>query len=226
MNTGGVDMQNILTLVEHVIEMFCYRWNQSARLANVDGRVLVKVAGNDTTEDVINRMEDIYPERVRALVEVFGKLENPTIVNSTVTLFPCFMFIPVYENDYFLITGYFVDFSTHEFLEKFGTNPQLIKGIPKYNKEEQKTMMHEMIMTKEIIERLISDNFVSPLDDQSSIYEALSNRERQILLLVRKGLTNADIARDLFISENTVKSHVSRIFKKLGITRRRELIHM
>jgi DNA-binding CsgD family transcriptional regulator len=222
----GIDMQNIFALVEHVIEMFCSRWNQSARLVNVDGRVLVKVAGNDTTEDEINRMGDNYLERARALVQVFGKSENPMIVNSMLTLFPCIMFIPLYENDYFLITGYFVDFSTLEFLEQMGTNPQLIKGIPKYNAEEQKTMMHEMKMTKAIIERLISSNLLSPLHDQSNVYEVLSNREREILLLVRKGLTNAEIARDLFISENTVKSHVSRVFKKLGITRRREIIQL
>ncbi|WAH39312.1 response regulator transcription factor [Alicyclobacillus dauci] len=51
----------------------------------------------------------------------------------------------------------------------------------------------------------------------------LSTRERQILDLVRAGRTNGEIARELFISENTVKSHLSRLFKKLGVNRRRDL---
>jgi DNA-binding NarL/FixJ family response regulator len=42
----------------------------------------------------------------------------------------------------------------------------------------------------------------------------------EILTLVGTGLTNAQIAAELFISENTVKTHVARIFEKLGIHER------
>lgn len=48
----------------------------------------------------------------------------------------------------------------------------------------------------------------------------LSQRERELLVLLIRGRKNKEIARDLFISENTVKVHVSNIYKKLGVNSR------
>jgi DNA-binding NarL/FixJ family response regulator len=49
---------------------------------------------------------------------------------------------------------------------------------------------------------------------------SLTPRELEILTLVGTGLTNTQIAADLVISENTVKTHVARVFDKLGIHER------
>ncbi|MFF5085286.1 response regulator [Actinoplanes sp. NPDC000266] len=49
---------------------------------------------------------------------------------------------------------------------------------------------------------------------------ALSAREAEVLRLVAKGLTNADIGRTLYISEATVKTHLLRAFTKLDVTDR------
>lgn len=49
---------------------------------------------------------------------------------------------------------------------------------------------------------------------------ALSAREREVLLYVARGTPNKQIAKELFISEATVKTHVSHIFDKLGVTDR------
>jgi DNA-binding NarL/FixJ family response regulator len=51
---------------------------------------------------------------------------------------------------------------------------------------------------------------------------ALSARERQVLDLVTEGLPNQEVARRLFLSEATVKSHLSVIFRKLGVRSRSE----
>lgn len=45
----------------------------------------------------------------------------------------------------------------------------------------------------------------------------LTNREREVLSLVAKGLSNAEIAKSLYISEKTVKNHLSNIFRKLNV---------
>ncbi|GAA3444709.1 response regulator [Planomonospora venezuelensis] len=49
---------------------------------------------------------------------------------------------------------------------------------------------------------------------------SLSRRETEVLSLVARGLTNAEIGRELFISETTVKTHLLRIFGKLGVSDR------
>ncbi|MEU7887309.1 response regulator transcription factor [Microbispora bryophytorum] len=50
--------------------------------------------------------------------------------------------------------------------------------------------------------------------------ETLSRRETEVLSLVGRGLTNAEIGRALFISETTVKTHLLRVFTKLGVSDR------
>jgi len=49
---------------------------------------------------------------------------------------------------------------------------------------------------------------------------AISDRERQVLELVARGLDNGDIARRLFVSRSTVKTHVSRLLQKVGAENR------
>jgi DNA-binding NarL/FixJ family response regulator len=56
--------------------------------------------------------------------------------------------------------------------------------------------------------------------DQSS---ALSQREREIVVLVAQGFKNKEMAERMFISEQTVKNHLHNIFDKLGVSDRLEL---
>jgi DNA-binding NarL/FixJ family response regulator len=52
----------------------------------------------------------------------------------------------------------------------------------------------------------------------------LSAREREVRALAREGLTNAQIGRNLFIAESTVKAHLHRIYEKLGVHSRTALM--
>lgn len=70
----------------------------------------------------------------------------------------------------------------------------------------------------------------NPADDETLCIQdfvklyGLTKRETEITRLIRQGKSNAEIAGELFISETTVKKHVSNIFEKTGINRREELI--
>ena len=69
--------------------------------------------------------------------------------------------------------------------------------------------------------RRLLDRFAPMLpagDSQAaSELEELTERERQVLVLVAQGLSNAELAQRLFVSEATVKTHVGRILAKLGL---------
>ena len=52
----------------------------------------------------------------------------------------------------------------------------------------------------------------------------ITARELEILKLIARGLSNREIATQLFVSENTVKTHCSRAFDKLGATRRTQAV--
>ncbi len=56
------------------------------------------------------------------------------------------------------------------------------------------------------------------------IQKGLSNREAQVADLVSRGLSNKEIANQLFIIEKTVKFHLTNIYKKMNLKSRAQLI--
>jgi DNA-binding CsgD family transcriptional regulator len=54
----------------------------------------------------------------------------------------------------------------------------------------------------------------------------ITRRELEVLVLIAEGMSNREIAEKLFVSENTVKTHSSRVFDKLGAKRRTQAVQM
>jgi DNA-binding NarL/FixJ family response regulator len=73
-------------------------------------------------------------------------------------------------------------------------------------------------VTRRVIERFASGRVAVP----DPAVDSLTEREREVLGLVAKGMTNAEIARALFLGEATVKTHLSKVLLKLGL---RDRIH-
>jgi DNA-binding NarL/FixJ family response regulator len=70
-----------------------------------------------------------------------------------------------------------------------------------------------------VIRRLIEEFCRRPPPDADPppALSQLSQRERDVLLLVAQGMSNAEIAQKLFLGETTVKSHLARVFTQLDL---------
>jgi DNA-binding CsgD family transcriptional regulator len=83
------------------------------------------------------------------------------------------------------------------------------------------TKTKETIVVKEVTVR-VSEPFA--VDDGSRERLGITPRELEILELMAEGLSNREIAERLFVSENTVKTHSSRLFDKLQAKRRTQAV--
>ena len=88
----------------------------------------------------------------------------------------------------------------------------------------------EALLAPSVTRRLISEfaQLRPKLDTASTTtltaFTALTPRETQVLRLVAEGLSNPEIARRLVVTEETVKTHVSRVLSKLGLRDRTQAV--
>lgn len=79
----------------------------------------------------------------------------------------------------------------------------------------------DALLAPSLTRRLIEQHLSAPSPGRAAAFTAgLTDREREVLELVGRGLSNNEIAAELFVSHATVKSHVNHVFAKLGVTSR------
>ncbi|MGE4316244.1 response regulator [Acinetobacter sp.] len=81
-------------------------------------------------------------------------------------------------------------------------------------------------IAQEILKQ-ISAAIIPPADDQKIIdadMELLTGRETEILNLVAQGMSNREIAEQLFVSKYTVESHIKHIYRKLSVSKRTKAV--
>ncbi|WP_328521860.1 response regulator transcription factor [Kribbella sp. NBC_00359] len=96
-----------------------------------------------------------------------------------------------------------------------GATGHLLKDAPQ---DELFTGVREAAAGRTVLSPAVASRLVSAVRTPAAT--PLAARERQVLALVAKGTSNREIARELFISEATVKTHLSHLFTKLGVTDR------
>ena len=105
------------------------------------------------------------------------------------------------------------------FLLKNAPPAQLVAAI-------RATALGEAQIAPEIVRRMV-DEFVRrppPGATKPLVLDHLSDREVDVLKLVARGLSNADVAKALYLSEATVRTHVSRILAKLDVRDRTQAV--
>jgi two-component system nitrate/nitrite response regulator NarL len=80
----------------------------------------------------------------------------------------------------------------------------------------------EMAMSRKMMSKALEYSHSTHPSPTKDLASRLSPREIDILLELQKDAPNSEIARNLYISENTVKHHIHNIFDKLGVNNRRE----
>ena len=105
---------------------------------------------------------------------------------------------------------------------KVGASGYMLKSIcPRELIVAVRQVVHgEVILTKNLGSRLLEDLLVERAYLGSSPLNGLTKRERDVLELVASGLHNRQIAAKLFISENTVKTHLQNVMKKFHLSNR------
>jgi DNA-binding NarL/FixJ family response regulator len=97
----------------------------------------------------------------------------------------------------------------------------LLKDAPRERLIEAIRVVHsgEALLSPSITRRLIEDFAArsDPIEPPAAVLAELTPREREVLGLVAHGLSNAEIAARLVVTEATVKSHVGAVLLKLGL---------
>lgn len=91
------------------------------------------------------------------------------------------------------------------------------------------TRKEEVVLVKEVVKEVPvplppSEPFTVNEEQQRQL--GITRRELEILELIAEGLSNREIADKLFVSENTVKTHSSRLFDKLSAKRRTQAVQI
>ena len=99
------------------------------------------------------------------------------------------------------------------------------KRVPKSQDDNGSTACHELasIARRLSPEQAVALVLANEPDDAPGTRPALTRRETQVAALVARGLTNRDIAAQLFLSVRTVEVHVDHILTKLGFHTRTQL---
>lgn len=110
---------------------------------------------------------------------------------------------------------------------KSGANGYLLKGTSTEKLIDSIRELHSggAPMSPTIARRLISNFKINTIDDQKSQILPLTDRELELLHLLKEGLLYKEIASNLSITVGTVKQHIHKIYKKLHVSNRTEAVN-
>jgi len=148
---------------------------------------------------------DIQMPRMKG-VQAIQKIKE---INPAVNI----IILTVYDIEDYVYEG--IKAGARGYLLKDTSPDKLVEAIRKVNRGE--SLIEPMLATK------VLDKF-SELAKKEKPSHRLTPRELQILRLLADGKSNKELAAELFISEKTVKTHITHIFEKLNVRDRTEAV--
>jgi DNA-binding NarL/FixJ family response regulator len=103
-----------------------------------------------------------------------------------------------------------------------GASGYLLKDTPRAHliKAIEGTLAGHTFVDPTVAGKLFTQIADPTLTRDTTLAASLSQRERDVLRLLARGLSNAEIANQLYLSEGTIRNYVSALFEKLGVTDR------
>jgi DNA-binding NarL/FixJ family response regulator len=134
---------------------------------------------------------------------------------------------PAFSGQVLMLTTF--DLDEHVFdAVRAGASGFLLKDVLPFDLLHAVQLVHrgEAMLAPSLTRRLLEQFIGRPrmVDASTGPFAALTERELEVARAVSRGLSNAEIGKELFLSEATVKTHVTRVLGKLGLRDRVQIV--
>jgi len=203
-------MQRVLIVDDHAL----FREGLASVLQNSARYEVIDQAGS--VEEGVKKALKLRPD----IILMDFSLPDGTGLDATTAILEGYpackiVFLTIYETDENLLAA--IRSGAKGYVLKNITGPSLIASL-------DALAQGELAISRKMMSRALEASSVSVRLPTDSNPKRLSRREMEILQELEKGASNLEIARQLYLSENTVKHHVHSILSKLGAESRGQLI--
>lgn len=164
--------------------------------------------------EVINKIEECTPDVVLMDINL-PEMNGVELTEKVKKYYPDakVLILTMYSHDEYFLTAL-----------RAGADGYLLKDSPSDMVVEaiRTVARGESILNPSMTKRLLT--FHQQQHQFKTVENELTEREREVLICLVQGLNNKDIAERLYISDKTVKIHVSKIFKKLNVKSRSQAV--
>jgi NarL family two-component system response regulator LiaR len=182
-------------------------------LAGEDDIEVVSEAGDG--EEAVKLVSELKPNLV-VMDIVMPKLNGIEATRKIKEIAPdtAILILTAYDDDEYVLG--LLDAGAAGYLLKSARGRDLVGAI-------RTIRSGESVLHPKIIAKLLKRATVAPAEEHKAS-DLLSERESEVLKLVTSGMSNKEIAEKLFLSQRTVKAHLTSVFNKLNVASRSEAI--
>lgn len=176
----------------------------------------IKVGYADSLDEVMSHTQNAYYDVIILNLGDYEQKATLCAMQSIHKKYPRSRFVLViYAMEPFAFSN-FIRAGVYAFIDEHATAAQIGTAV-------QAAMRGDVYVSASLIERGVRlrtslvDEFFKDTTDLNCDLASLTEREFEILKLIAHGKSNSDIAKELFVSEKTVKNHLYSAFRKIGV---------